>query len=98
MLRIAPPGTFLVRFSNSSRNSFCISGVTKDRKVRHTPFPYKVGLGIEYNNTKYKGICELIEENSSRLHLIDPVAGSKYAWLYARDEEVAPIAGYGVAD
>jgi len=96
MLRIKESGTFLVRFSNSSRNSYCISSVTKDKKVKHATIPYKSDSGVELSGTKYKGICELVEENSERLHLKEPAANSKYAWLYGKD--LAGVLGYGVDD
>ena len=96
MLRISPIGTFLVRFSNSSRNSYCISSVSKSKKVKHVAIPYKSGVGVELLGNKYNGICELIEENQAALHLLEPVPNSKYAWLYANDEELASVIGYGV--
>merc|ERR1712137_964058 len=96
MLRVSRSGTFLVRFSNSSRNSYCISSVSKSKKVKHVPIPYKCGVGVELLGDKFSSICELIEEKATSLHLLEPVPNSKYAWLYATD--AAPVIGYGVDD
>jgi len=96
MLRVATPGTFLVRFSNSSRNSYCISSVSPDKKVKHIVIAYKSGKGVELSGKIFSGIRELVEENETRLHLTTPCPGSKFAWLHASEEDVAAVVGYGV--
>lgn len=95
MLRTAPPGTFLVRFSNSSRNSYCISSVSKDKKVKHVTIAHHSGKGVELSGKQYSGICELIEEVGASRHLETAAPNSKYAWLYSGDD-VASVEGYGV--
>lgn len=93
MLRTAAPGTYLVRFSNSSRNSYCISSVSRDKKVKHTTIPNEA-KGVTISGNTYSNICELIQIEGPKRHLTIPAPNSKFAWLYGDD--VASVEGYNV--
>ena len=94
MLRVAAPGTFLVRFSNSSHNSYCISSVSPKKKVQHVVITYKCGAGVELGGKTFESISSLIEQRKDKLHLLEPCPGSKFAWLH--EEDCATVIGYGV--
>jgi len=94
MLRVAAPGTFLVRFSNSSFNSYCISSVTAQKKVQHVVITYKPGGNVELGGKTFDSISSLIEQRKSKLFLNEPCPGSKFAWLH--EEDCATVIGYGV--
>jgi hypothetical protein len=94
MLKTEKPKTFLVRFSNSSRNSYCISSVSVSRKVKHQTIPHTPGLGVQLGKGKqFESMVALIEEEGSNLNLEKPVPNSKFAWLYG--EDIAFVEGYG---
>jgi hypothetical protein len=55
-----PPGTFLVRFSNSHAGCFTISQVAPDGIIRHTRVLHQVGRGVQYQGVIFPRLIDLI--------------------------------------
>jgi len=94
LLRLQQPGTFLIRFSNSQKNCYCISKVSKDKVIKHIVIPYKPGVGFELEKKRYKTLLDLIADIKDRYFLQNPCPGSKYSWMFESD--VAQLGGYAV--
>merc|ERR1712137_101837 len=92
-LRVCKPGTFLVRFSNSKPDSYCISFVNSGRVVKHLTVPHKSGEGVILGSHTYDTMCALIADRREKMNLLEACPGSRFAWLYESD--VCDIGGYG---
>lgn len=94
LLRIQTPGTFLIRFSSSHKNSFCISKVSANKVIKHIVVPYVARKGFKIDNQYYDTLPLLVDAKSESFFLKYSCPGSKYTWLFETD--VAGIGGYGV--
>jgi len=87
-------GTYLVRFSYSYANSFCISKVNQQRVIKHIVIPYEANKGFQMDGAWYKSFSDLINDKSDSQLLKIPCPGSKYVWMFESD--LSYIGGYGV--
>lgn len=99
LLRVQPAGTFLVRFSNSQKNCYCISKVSAqgaNKVIKHIVIPYQIGKGYQLDKEWYGSLPELISMNEQKYTLATPCPGSKYSWMFESD--IAEVGGYGVSN
>jgi len=95
LLRVQDKGAFLVRFSFSYANSFCISKVNQQRVIKHIVIPYEPNKGFQMDGTWYKSFSLLINDKEESQYIKTPCPGSKYVWMFESD--LSYIGGYGVA-
>eukprot|EP01113_Clastostelium_recurvatum_P021189 TRINITY_DN2505_c0_g1_i1.p1 TRINITY_DN2505_c0_g1~~TRINITY_DN2505_c0_g1_i1.p1 ORF type:complete len:547 (-),score=139.75 TRINITY_DN2505_c0_g1_i1:184-1824(-) len=55
-----PPGTFLIRFSNTNPGCFTISQVSDGGTIRHQRVQYQAGKGFLFNNILYPSLLALV--------------------------------------
>eukprot|EP01104_Vermistella_antarctica_P011355 TRINITY_DN315_c1_g1_i1.p1 TRINITY_DN315_c1_g1~~TRINITY_DN315_c1_g1_i1.p1 ORF type:complete len:664 (-),score=184.96 TRINITY_DN315_c1_g1_i1:146-1963(-) len=90
-LKLQPKGSFLVRFSNSSRNSLCISKTSANKTIKHIVIPHEAPKGYKLDNYHFPTVAALITAAKDRYTLKSPCPGSKYGWLFEDlpDEDAA---------
>jgi hypothetical protein len=94
-LRLCKSGSFLVRFSNSKLDSYCISLVNQAKIIQHITIPYKCGEGVKIGSGVYETMCALVTGRKDKMNLQVACPGSPFAWLF--EEDVAEVGGYGTA-
>jgi len=80
-------GAFLFRFSGRDPGTFTLSRIigTKDNKeINHQRIRNVAPHGLQYGNTSYVSLVELVAKLSKQLGLKHPIGGSKYAKLVER--------------
>jgi len=100
-LKLLPRGAFLVRFSNTQANSYCISKVSsqKDEKqkvIKHIVVPYEDKKGYLLDGVYYPSLSKLIDDNSSKYYLKEKCEDTKYSWLF--EDDTATVGGYAPDD
>lgn len=76
------PGTFLIRFSQSSKSSLVISYVADDHKIMHHLVEASQKDGFLLDGRSYMSIEQLVHENKNILRFAAPNTASKNRWFF----------------